>query len=106
MDKKILNDTILGKISRIIFPNWSYCSNCGKTWKHCKNKTVKTSEFDGTFATCDKCWDKLSLEDLKICYTETYQNQERCSIKAGYTMDYILEHLLECVEKEFKETRG
>jgi len=104
--KKILNDTFYAKFLRFINPGWSYCTACGKPWNYCKNKTVKTSDSSGTFATCDKCWDKLSLEDLKICYTETYRMQVQVMKDAGYEdeKNHTLEHLLECVEKEFIKT--
>lgn len=102
MKKEILNDTFYAKILRVLNPGFSWCSGCGKPWSHCESKTVDTSKGSGTFATCQKCWNTLTLNELKTCYTYTYRSQQEANRRAGYDdeMNHTLEHLLNCVEKE------
>lgn len=82
-------------------PNLSTCKKCGLPWNCCKHKSVQTSSHKGTFATCDVCWDNSTINELKGYYTNTYKMQERSASEAGYNMEHTLEHLLNCVEKEF-----
>lgn len=89
---------------RLISPGYSCCAKCKIPWNHCNHKTVYHSDTSGTFATCDKCWANSSLYKLKEYYTKVYQEQESQIIKAGYKMDHSLEHMLNCVEKEFYKT--
>lgn len=83
------------------FPDESYCRRCGKPWSCCDSKSVPTLECRGTFATCEKCWNLSTLDELKQYYAEVYINQKESLIETKYTMDYTLQFLLDCVEKEF-----
>uniref|UniRef100_A0A6M3LP94 Uncharacterized protein n=1 Tax=viral metagenome TaxID=1070528 RepID=A0A6M3LP94_9ZZZZ len=62
-----------------------------------------TSATSGTFATCDICWNNSTLDELKKCYTDVYKMQYESSIRDEYMMNHTLEHLLECVEKEYQK---
>lgn len=109
MAQKIKNQfimTIIGKTLQILNPHYSYCERCGYTWNFCKSKSVYTSERTGTFATCQKCWDKSSLKQLVRYYTIVYKKQERSLLFTEFSMDYPLEHLIRCVEAEYYKTRN
>ena len=94
----------VASILRYLNMNYSYCKKCGLPWNHCKNKSVKTSTSDGTFATCDVCWDNSTLEELKGYYTTVYKKQEMLAFGGGFEMNHTLEHLLSCVEAEYNRT--
>lgn len=101
-----LQSTIL----RALNPDYSYCEKCKMPWNHVESKAVITRSDEngtsGTFATCKKCWDNSSLEELKQYYTNVYYRQEQ-SLRGnrwGYQMSHTLEHLLDCVEKEYNKT--
>lgn len=100
-----LKDRVTAALLRFFNPGYSYCSKCGKPWNHCKSKAVMTSPTGGTFATCQKCWDNSTLDQLKVYYTDTYHKQERMATDANEKLNHSLEHLLECVEKEYYRTR-
>ena len=99
----VLNDSATSAILRGVYPGYSYCSGCGLPWNKCESKSVNTSLSNGTFATCIDCWNKLSLDDLKWCYTQAYNMQKKSS---SYPMKHTLDHLLKCVEEEFNKTNG
>lgn len=82
-------------------PNQSYCVCCGVPWDYCESKAVKTDEHSGTFATCVECWEKSTLNDLKIYYKVVYRNQTEFG-----KMPHTLHHLLNCVEVEYNRTRN
>jgi len=86
-------------------PGFSRCAKCRLPWNHCKPKSVKTSKSNGTFATCDVCWDNSTLEELKSYYEQVYMMQKKQAFLSGYEMNHSLEHLLDCVEKEYNKTR-
>lgn len=102
----VFEDSARAKFLRRINPSFSYCMRCGKPWNHCQNKTVMMSEHSGSFATCDKCWDKSTLEELKKYYAILWHQQSISVIAIGEKMDRTLEHVLSCVEKEFKKTHS
>ncbi len=84
------------------FPGYSCCERCGKPWPCTKSKSVTTLENRGTFATCLDCWNVSTLDELKQYYAETYIQQKESLVGSKYTMDYPIQFLLDCVEKEFK----
>jgi hypothetical protein len=102
--------TIKATILRALNPGYSYCEKCKMPWNHVKSKSVRWSETNATFATCQECWDNSTLEELKEYYTDVYCKQRtsliECNMKRGenYKMEHTLEHLLKCVEKEYFKT--
>ena len=96
---------LVSSILRLINPGYSYCEKCGLPWNHCQNKTVRIHECQGTFSTCDVCWNNSTLEELKGYYTKVYLEQKMLAIRHGYEMEHSLEHLLNCVEAEYLKTR-
>lgn len=98
---KILRTAPIPTILRNLHPNFSYCSKCRLPWNCCTSKTVKTTKHNGTFATCDFCWDNSTLKELKECYTKTYNNQKKSLIGTKNNMNHSLKHLLKCVEDEY-----
>lgn len=98
----ILHNIIFG-IIRFFNLRFSTCSKCGLPWNWCNSKSVSTSEYSGTFATCDYCWDNSTLEEIKQCYIETYYMQRNSLMGSGYPMKHILGHLLGCVVIEFNK---
>lgn len=91
----------ISSVLSLISPGYSRCEKCGLTWNFCEHKVVKYSNTNGTFATCDYCWDHSTLEQLKMYYTRAYRMQERSSLSCGYNMDHTLQELLDAVEKEY-----
>jgi len=82
---------------RILYPTFSYCEACGLPWNCCTSKSVPITKQNNVFHTCQTCWDTLTLDELKAyCITSHNRWKHTSSI----------ELLLECVEKEFKRTRG
>lgn len=82
---------------RIISPGYGWCQICGIPWNWCNIKSVSFTEHSGGFATCDKCWEKSTLKQVKKAYSDTYseywdQGEE------------TLPHILECVEQEYNKT--
>lgn len=101
---KILRTSPLPAILRGLYPNFSYCQKCGLPWSCCISKSVKTSDYNGTFATCDICWENSTLNELKEYYEKTYNEQVKSLIDTKHKMNHTLEHLLKCVEKEYNNT--
>lgn len=79
-----LKDRVTAALLRFFNPGYSYCSKCGKPWNHCKPKAIRTSPTRGTFATCQKCWDNSTLDQLKVYYTGTYQLQELLKVVTAF----------------------
>ena len=102
--KDVLFDTKAAKILRSLYSNLSYCGGCGIPWKHCQLKSVSTSNHNGTFATCTDCWNTLTLLEIRQCFKNTYESQEREG-QGKYVMNHTLAHLLQCVEEEYNKTR-
>lgn len=103
--KNILYDTKAAKILRSINQNISYCGGCGIPWNYCKPQIVMTSSSEGMFATCTDCWKTLSLFEIKECFKNVYESQEREGQEKGiYVMDYTLHNLLIWVENEYNKT--
>lgn len=92
---------IVSKILRMLHPNYSYCEKCGLPWSNCESKTVEYSESSGTFATCQFCWEHSTLDQLKNCYTKVYRKQALSILEYNEKMDHSLEHLLNCVERDY-----
>lgn len=101
----IIYDTRAAKILRKSYPGFSYCGGCGIPWSECKPKTVMTSKREGTFATCIDCWNTLSLEEIKECFKNVYEDQEREG-KGEHVMNHTLSELLICVETEYNKTKN
>jgi len=93
---------IIAPILRFFNRDFTYCEKCGLPFNWCDDKSVDTSEYEGTFATCQECWDNSTLEELKKYYTRVYEKQVVCSKN---NMNHSLEHLLKCVEDEFYKTQ-
>jgi len=102
--ERLIRIKLVVKILRFFSPGFSHCEKCGLPWNSCKPKGVNYSDHMGTFATCDVCWDNSTLEELNCYYTIVYITQKINMTKNGYKMDHTLEHLLECVKKEYLET--
>ena len=83
---------LLAKLSRAVFPNYSYCGRCGFTRNIVNHRTVHTSSRNGCFAVCIKCWDKASINQLIFYYKNVYKSWDE--------QDYTLEHLAECVKAD------
>jgi uncharacterized protein with PIN domain len=49
----------IGSISKILFPDYSFCKKCNSTWNVVREKTVMYDKNNGCFAICEKCWDDL-----------------------------------------------
>lgn len=92
------------KLLKFISLGFSYCRKCGLPWNFCNPKSVMYSVCSGIIAVCDFCWDNLSLEELKDCYTSMYIKQKNSLYNAGYEMDHSLELLLYHVELEYNKT--
>lgn len=86
-------------------PGYSYCHKCGKPWNLTKSKHVPTSENAGSFATCQECWDSSTLDELKQYYAEMYIGQKESLIGTKYQMEHSLQHLLDCVQKEYNKNK-
>ena len=97
----IILRNIISWILRFLNPGYSYCKKCKLPWNWCNPKSVNYSEYSGTFATCDYCWEHSNLKQLRKYYTETYKKQQESLIGTKYTLDHTLEHLLKCVDVEY-----
>ena len=86
-------------------PGYSKCGKCGLSWKYCEDKSIPIGKGTFIFATCDYCWDRSSLDELKIYYTKLYNRQVSDSLGLNsnlrYTLRYGLNELLLAVEKEY-----
>lgn len=102
----VLAIPLLAAVIRFFYPQYSSCEKCGLPWNLCKSKSVNTSKRDGTFATCDKCWEQSTLPELKRYYTKVYMMQQRSLRFTEYEMEHTLEHLLNCVEQEYDRTNS
>lgn len=96
----VLSLTLISRLWKT--PGYSCCERCGYSWNKIDTKSVMTSNRSGTFATCTACWNKSSLIQLKKYYTAVYKSQEA----SPGVMDHSLEHLLECVEKEYNKEKS
>ena len=94
---EVIRRKMVVKTLRFLYPNYSYCGACGLPWNCCEAKTVKLNKHQGVSHTCQVCWDTLSLKELKKVCTESHYRWNHTD---------SLYHLLKCVEKEFKRTRG
>ena len=109
MINKLKRLKTISYIIHLLSPGFGRCSNCGLPWNRCKEKTVYTNQFEGTFATCEYCWDNSSLDVLKNCYSRTYDMQfcgllrMNSQMKTDEKMTHDKNHLLKCVEKEFNK---
>lgn len=94
---------------RISNLGYGRCTKCGLPWNCCKEKTVYYKPYQGTFATCQYCWDNSSLDVLKRCYSETYSDQLRGILMmnnrmgASEKMGHSRQDLLNAVEREFNK---
>lgn len=93
--------TAIIKLIQAFNPNYSKCSKCKLPWNWCDHKVVMVNESTGIFATCNYCWKNSTLDELKQYYTEVYRKQVKSLIGTEWSVPYSLEHLLECVEKEY-----
>ncbi len=105
MIEKLKRLKIVVYFLKLLNPSYGQCANCGLPWIYCKEKAVSIDNNSGTFATCEYCWKRLSLDELKYHYKSKYIDHKRESIKWGYPMNYTLDHLIDCVEKEYKEDK-
>lgn len=101
MINKLKRLKLISFILRSLSPGFSTCSKCRLPWNYCEEKTINTSQHNGTFATCQYCWNNSELEELKSYYSMVYTEQYRHSSKHG--MNHTRKHLLDCVEIEYKE---
>lgn len=87
-----------------LYPTNSTCEMCGLPWSVCTPKAVALDDSVGMFAVCKHCWDKATLLEVLEAHTKTYvsQCQTVCDKpRDGYMKEYPLEHVLQCVEKEY-----
>ena len=82
-------------------PGFGTCGICGLPWNICEIKSVNTSNHESTFSTCQYCWDKSSLDEIKKSYSDTWTEQHQSLIRLNDKMKHTRIHLLDCVEKEF-----
>ena len=95
---------VLPPVLRFLNPTYSYCEKCGLPWNWCESKSVNINTYSSTFATCQYCWDNSSIEEVKQCYTKTYQKQQKSLMGTPFKMGHSLNHLLKCVEVEYERT--
>lgn len=108
---KIKRFKIIVFFFKLISPGFGRCGVCGLPWNRCNEKSVNTTQFSGTFSTCQYCWDHSSFDLIKKSYSKTYDQQYYSLIKMNMhlgtneKMSHSKEHLLKCVETEYnKET--
>ena len=71
----------LGKLSRILSPNYGYCSKCGTTWKFVDGVSVNYKPYTGTFKLCTKCYLECSDEEKISFYLRgDYSDEEKATI--------------------------
>ena len=61
---------IIGDISKDLFPVYSGCGRCKRTWNVCKSHATDYSEGQGCFVLCEECWTELSIEERLPYYED------------------------------------
>ena len=51
---------MVGHISRMFSPGYSYCGRCRRPWNVCSGHVIYDSDGSGCFALCEECWGELS----------------------------------------------
>ena len=64
----------IGKISKFLFMNYSYCKKCETTWNLVKPHNVMYSSQRGCFHLCEKCWNESDQMDRLLYYTSNTHN--------------------------------
>lgn len=60
--RQLTKRKIVGYFARKLFPQFSWCFRCGRTWNVCKSHSTMFSENDGCFPLCVDCWSDLTID--------------------------------------------
>lgn len=62
----------IGKISKILTPNYSCCRKCSTTWVFVKSHNTMYTNNNGMFPLCEKCWSELIPEQRLSYYKNLF----------------------------------
>jgi hypothetical protein len=83
-------------ISQLIFPGFSCCKRCWRTWNICQAHYVDIPETSwGIFALCESCNKELSLIQKQAYYFKLYAN--------GRWQKHTYNQIRKAVEKDHME---
>ncbi len=74
----------IGKVSQFIFPKYSSCGECNTTWNIVKPHCTSYTKNKGCFPLCEKCWNKLTIEERLPHYKKMWERW-RTSDKEEWT---------------------
>jgi hypothetical protein len=62
-----IEDTVMGKVARRVFPNYGWCERCGLPWAvvegHITRYRTDGVVTKGCFPLCEGCWSLLTAEE-------------------------------------------
>lgn len=104
-DEEFKRRSPIPEILRMLNPTRSSCGICGLPWTpYCTPKSVNYSKKRGTFATCEYCWERSSLEEVVTAHHETYQAQEAQLRRPNENMEVTWEEMKVFVTQEYNKT--
>lgn len=75
MDIKVRR--LLGEASRLLFPSYSWCGHCTRTWNVCKCHITDYMYENfitwGCFPLCEDCWKELTIEERLPYYEKLWE---------------------------------
>ena len=66
----------IGKISKILFPDYGQCRRCKTTWNLVNPHDVPYREGQAIFRLCEKCWHEVAPAD-RLSFFADVQDTER-----------------------------
>lgn len=68
----------VGGVSRLIFPDYSYCKKCNTTWNMANPLAVEYDESGGgCIALCQKCWCDSNVEERVKYYKNVIEKWQK-----------------------------
>lgn len=60
----------IGKIWKFLYPNYSTCGRCGRTWNICESHSTPYSEHGSCFPLCQDCFNELTIDERLPYYRQ------------------------------------
>lgn len=77
MKLKLVIRKAIGFFSRLVFPEYSFCGRCGRTWPFCQEHKTPISSSGGCFPLCEDCWDELTPKERLPYYRDMWLDWPR-----------------------------
>lgn len=68
---------IVGKILQWLYPGYGHCQKCKYPWKIVMGHDVKIIDGNSFFALCNRCWNKVSVNEAISYYKKDFFRPSR-----------------------------